>query len=438
MDSGKKTIGIEERTKGFEEIAIALSKNEAVEEANRCLQCKDAKCVQGCPASVDCREFICLIKEGKLEEAKKEILLHNNAPGITGRVCQAYKQCESQCILAKTENAINISGLERFVADNAKEQKERLPALNGKKIAVVGAGPAGLTAAAELRKKGYFAVVIESEKEIGGLLVHAIPKYRLPDPITKNFLKEFNIDGIEIHKNKRVGKDFSLEDLRKEYDAVLVASGEKIAKQLSINGNSLEGVWYWDDFLEEFNGKTGKLKGKKVVVIGGGDTAIDCSRVAIRNKADVTIVYRKTRDFMPAQKKEIEEAMEEGVKLSFLLSPLEFTGDKKLKEAVFEKVQVDKEHFLMTRQQERLQADLVVVAAGQLQDDAILNGTEFEGQPLDPHGSRTKLDKVFVAGDLVNRNKTVIHAIRSAKEAAKEIDDFLNGRSIIPEGMTKI
>ncbi len=436
--NGKQCIGLKQRLESYEEIVPALSKKEVLAEANRCLQCQEPKCAFGCPAGVDCKEIIRLVKEEKLEEAKKAILLHNIAPCITSRVCQAYKQCEGACILSKSGNAINISGIERFVADNAKGSGEIFPALNGKKIAVVGAGPAGLTAALDFRKKGYFVVLFEAEKKIGGLLVNAIPKYRLPETIAESFLAQFNIDGIELHSETRIGDDLLLNDFLKEFDAVLVASGEKIAKQLSIKGNGLQGVCYWDDFLKEFNGKIGKLENKKVIIIGGGDTAIDCSRIAIRNNANVTIAYRKTIDFMPAQKKEIQEAIEEGVNFSFLLSPLEFVGEKKLKEIVFEKVLVEKEHFVMSSHTEKIAAELVVVAAGQQQDNELLTGTELEGQLLQAHSNKTKLDKVFVAGDLVNKNKTVIHAIRSAKEAVKEIDDLLNGKSTVPEGITKI
>lgn len=435
----KPGIGLKQRLESYEEIVPGLSKKEAIEEAKRCLQCQEPKCMLGCPAGVNCKELIRLLaQEEKLEEAKKLILLHNSAPCITSRVCQAYKQCEGACILAKSGNAINISGIERFVADHTNGFQEKMPALNGKKIAIVGAGPAGLTAALDFRKKGYFIVIFEAEKKIGGLLVSAIPKYRLPEAIAEEFLNQANIDGIEIHPETRIGDDLLLNDFLKEFDAVLVASGEKIAKQLSVKGNDLPGVLYWDDFLKEFNGKIGKLENKKIIVIGGGDTAIDCSRIAIRNNAEVTIAYRKTLDFMPTQKREIKAAEEEGVKFAFLLSPLEFAGEKKLDAVVFEKVLVEKEHFVMSSHTERIAADLAVVAAGQEQDNELLTGTKLEGQLLQAHSSRTKLEKVFVAGDIVNKNKTVIHAIRSAKEAVKEIDDFLNGKSSVPEGITKI
>jgi len=435
---GKPIARVKQSQESFEERVQTLSKSDAIAEAKRCLQCQEPKCLLGCPAGVNSREIIRLVKEERLEDAKKQLLLHNSAPCITSRVCQAYRQCEGACILSKNGKPINISGIERFVADHTAGFREEMPDLNGKKIAVIGAGPAGLTAALDFRKKGYFVVVFEAEKKIGGLLVNAIPKYRLPEEVTEEFLKQANIDGIEIHTETRVGDDLLLNDFLKEFSAVLVASGEKIAKQLTIKGNELDGVLYWDDFLKEFNGKNGKLNGKKVIVIGGGDTAIDCARVAIRNGADVTIAYRKTMDFMPAQKREIKDAGEEGVKFSFLLSPLEFSGDKELKEAVFEKVLVEKEHFVMSGHSERLQTDIIVVAAGQQQDNELLTGTALEGKRLETHSSKTKLDKVFVAGDLMNKNKTVIHAIRSAKEAVVEIDNFLNGKGIVPEGMTKI
>ena len=435
---GKKTIGLKQRLNSFKEIELALSKKEALDEAKRCLQCQEASCMLGCPASVNCKEFIRMLKEEKPEEAIKEILLHNPVPCITGRVCQSYRQCEGNCILAKTGKPINISGLERFVADNTEWRLNGFPAENGKKIAIIGSGPAGLVAALELRKKGYSVKIFEAEKRVGGLLVDAIPQYRLPKEITKKFLEQVKQAGIEVQTETRVGETVLLNDLAKEFDAVLVASGEDNAKKLKIKGNELKGVWYWNNFLRAFNEKTQKLSKKKLIVIGGGDTAIDCCRVAVRNHADVTIVYRKAQEFMPAQKAEIEEAKKEGVKFSFLLSPMEFVGGKKLKEVVFEKVNIEKEHLVMSGQEERMLADLAVVAVGQEQDANILKGTEMEGQLLEAHSSKTKLAKVFAAGDLVNKNKTVVHAIRSAKEAAKEIDDFINGRSIIPEGITKI
>lgn len=436
--SAKRTIGLKERLETYKEIVLPLPKNEAMEEAKRCLQCSEPKCVQGCPAGVNCKEFIRLLKEEKLEEAKKEILLHNSAPCVTSRVCQVQKQCEGNCILAKSENAINISGLERFISDNARKAKEPLPKTNGKKIAIVGSGPAGLAAAIDFGKLGYAVTIFESEKKIGGKMTDVIPKYRLPENAVKSFVEDAMLGKVEIRLNERVGDNLLLDGLIKQFDAVLVASGEEKAKQLSIKGNELNGVWYWNDFLKEFNGKTGKLEKKKTIVIGGGDTAIDCARVAIRNNADVTIAYRKPKDFMPAQKKEIAEAEEEGVKFQFLLSPMEFAGTGRLETAVFEKVTAEREHLVMSGQMEKIPADLVVVAAGQQAENDLLNKTDFEGELVDAHSNKTKMDKVFAAGDIVNRNKTIIHAIRSAKETVKEIDDYLSGRSVIPEGITKI
>lgn len=436
--NGFKGIGLKQRLNSFKEIKPELSKKEALEEAKRCLQCSEPKCVLGCPASVNCKEFIRLIREEKPQEATQTILLHNPGLCVTSRVCQSYRQCEGNCILAKTCKAINISGLERFVADNTDFALNSFPIENGKKIAIIGSGPAGLTAALELKKKGYAVRVFEAEKRIGGLLIDAIPQYRLPKEITQKFLEQIKNAGIEVQTETRIGEKVLLSELQKEFDAVLIASGEDKAKKLNIKGNELKGVWYWNEFLKAFNEKTRKLSKKKLFVIGGGDTAIDCARVAVRNHADVTLAYRKTQEFMPAQKSEIAEAKEEGVKFSFLLSPMEFSGNKKLKEIVFEKLNVEKEHFIMSGQEQRIPCDIVVVAAGQEQDANILKGTELEGQKIETGSNKTKLAKVFAAGDLVNKNKTVIHAIRSAIEAAKEIDDFLNGRSIIPVGITKI
>lgn len=428
-----------EHAGSYKEIVQSLTKKEALEEANRCLQCKEPKCVIGCPAGVNCKEFIRLIKEGKPAEATKEILLKNCAPCVTGRVCQAFKQCEGSCLLAKTGKAINISGLERFAADNSEYGFEKSLKPNKKKIAIIGSGPAGLSAAIDLRKQGYSVKIFEAEKKAGGLLVDAIPKYRLPETTAERFVKQALEAGIEIEFGKRLGDNVSLEQLTKDFDAVLIASGEETAKKLQINGNNLQGVLYWNNFLKEFNGKTGLLAGKKVIVIGGGDTAIDCARVAIRKNADVTIVYRKTKEFMPAQKHEILEASEEEINFLFLLSPLEFIGTgNKLKQAVFEKIVVEREHFVVTNQKEAIDCDIAIVAAGQQASEDITNSTSEKGKDLEFHGNKTNQQKVFVAGDLINKTKTVIHAIRSGKEAAKEIDDFLNDRSNIPEGITKL
>lgn len=434
----KKGTGAKDELRGFKEIAPALSKTEAMKEAERCLQCQEAKCMLGCPAGINCREFIRELKENNLKAAIETILLHNPMPCVTSRVCQAYRQCQGACILAKSEMPINISGLERFVSDNTEWKLNGFPMENGKKIAIIGSGPAGLVAALELRKKGYSVKIFEAEQRVGGLLADAIPQYRLPKEITKKFLEQVEKAGIAVQTGTRIGKDLLLADLLKAFDAVLVAGGEPKAKSLKVKGNELQGVWHWNDFLKGFNEKTDRLAGKKVVVVGGGDTAIDCCRIAVRNKADVTLVYRKTEEFMPAQKTEIAEAKKEGIKFVFLRGPIEFSGEKKLKEAVFEKLNIEKEHFVMSGQEERMPCDIAVVAVGQEQDAGILMGTELEGQKLEASSSRTKLERVFAAGDLVNRNKTVVHAIRSAKEAAKDIDDFLNKRSNIPEGVTKI
>jgi glutamate synthase (NADPH/NADH) small chain len=424
MKTEMPLLPVEERVKSFREIELGFSAEQAIREAGRCLQCKNPTCIQGCPAGVDCKAFIEQIMLGNFDKSFEIIVEKNPLPCFTGRVCAQEAQCEGACILAKQKKAIAIKALERFVAGHGSSGWKPAKS-SGKKIAIVGSGPAGMAASIELRKKGHSVKVFEALPELGGILSWGIPGYRLDKRAVEGALKELRAKGVEFKAGQKIGTKKTLSELMKEFDAVLLAIGEGRAKKIELPGIEKEGVLYWDEFLQGF-GSGGKTFGeKKAVVVGGGNTALDCARVLRRLGCGVTVTYRKNMPFMPCNKTELVHAMEEGIEFRMQLQPEGFLGKERLERVKFRRIEIEKEEFVETQEFEEMEADVCVLAIGQEYDASVTKGTEIEGSEIKINGVKTELWGVFAAGDLANKEKTVVHAIASAKNAVEEIESYL-------------
>ncbi len=448
----------EERIKDFGEVNLGYTLELAKKEAERCLQCppEHAACIKACPVHIDIPGFIAKIKEGDVKEALRILWRDNTLPAITGRVCPQENQCEGACVVGKVGDAINIGKLERFVADYAREhgiEEELLKEMGSKreggkgKVAVVGSGPAGLTCASELAKMGYEVTIFEALHKPGGVLVYGIPEFRLPKKILEHELSKLKCLGVEIKTDHLVGKAVTLKDLLQEYDAVFLGTGAGTPKLLNIPGIMLKRVYSANEFLTRINlmkaykfpdHDTPVAVGKKVIVIGAGNTAMDAARSALRLGAEVTIAYRRGREDMTARIEEIKHAEEEGVKFEFFLSPVEFIGDGEgnVKAVKFERMRPleerdkkGKRKIVGTGEYVTMEADTVIIAIG-LEPNKII--TEEKGLKSNPDGTlvvdenlMTSMPGVFAGGDAIRGEATVILAMGDGKRAAKAIDEYI-------------
>jgi len=331
------------RRRNFNEVALGYTEEQALAEANRCLQCKNAPCVKGCPVEIDIPAFIKLIRERKFDEAIKKIKEKNSLPAICGRVCPQEEQCQKQCTLGKISDPVSIGRLERFVADWERQKEFNIlekPPPTGKKVAVIGAGPAGLTAAADLAKFGHEVVIFESLHLPGGVLIYGIPEFRLPKSIVQAEVEYIKKLGVQIRTNHLIGRTYTIPELLKRgFDAVFIGTGAGLPQFLGVPGENLGGIYSANEFLIRVNlmksyafpeYDTPIRIGKHVVVIGGGNVAMDSARSALRLGAEeVCIVYRRSREELPARKEEVENAEEEGITCKFLAAPTRFIGDDK-------------------------------------------------------------------------------------------------------------
>ena len=450
---------VEERIKSFVEVNLGYTLELAQKEAERCLQCppEHAPCIKGCPVHINIPAFIAKIKDGDIKEALRILWKDNTIPAITGRVCPQEDQCEKVCVVGKVGTAVNIGKLERFVADYAREKgickellEEEIKKIEPKprKVAIVGSGPAGLTAASELAKMGYKVTIFEALHELGGVLMYGIPEFRLPKEILKVELEKLEKLGVEIRKDHLVGRTVTLEELLEEYDAVFIGTGAGTPKLLNIPGILLGRIYSANEFLTRINlmkayefpeYDTPVAVGKKVIVIGAGNTAMDAARSALRLGADVTIAYRRGREDMTARIEEIQHAEEEGVKFEFFLNPVEFIGDEnhKVKAVKFERMKPleerdsrGKRKIVGTGEYVTLEADTVIIAIG-LEPNKIIS--ESTGLKVNPDGTlvvdenlMTSIPGVFAGGDAIRGEATVILAMGDGKRAAKAIDEYLN------------
>ncbi len=447
------------RNRNFQEVALGYTEQMAKEEAERCLQCKHKPCVMGCPVNVQIPEFIKLVAEGKFEEAYQKVKETNALPAICGRVCPQETQCEQLCVRAKKGESVGIGRLERFVADwhmqNVKDQIEKVPS-NGQKVAVIGAGPAGLTCAGDLAKKGYDATIFEAFHTPGGVLMYGIPEFRLPKEIVKTEISELEQMGVNIQTNMVIGKIYAIEELKREgFEAFFIGSGAGLPRFMNIPGENLNGVYSANEFLTRINlmkaytfpnTDTPVRVGKRVAVVGGGNVAMDAARSAKRMGAqEVYIVYRRSEQELPARLEEVHHAKEEGIIFELLTNPLSIKGTedgwvKEMRCAKMELGEPDasgrRRPVLKEGSEFDIAVDTVIIAIGQSPNPLIKSTTEglethdWGGIMTEESTGKTSIEGVYAGGDVVTGAATVILAMGAGREAANAIDEYLRGKNV--------
>lgn len=442
------------RRSNFKEVALGYTLEEAVQEAKRCLQCKKPMCVEGCPVNVRIPQFIAAIAQGEIEKAFRIIRQTNNLPAICGRVCPQETQCEQKCILGKRGEPVAIGRLERFAADYCMERgiedKVDIKA-NGKKVAVVGAGPAGLTAAADLAKLGYEVTIFEAFHEPGGVLIYGIPEFRLPKALVKKEIEGLKKLGVNILTNVIIGKTMTIDELFEQgYKAVFIGSGAGLPKFMGIPGENLNGVYSANEYLTRINlmkaydfpnSHTPIKRGKKVAVVGGGNVAMDAARSALRLGADeVHIVYRRSEAEMPARLEEVHHAKEEGIIFDVLTNPVEILGEngwvkglKCIRMELGEPDESGRRRPVPVKGSEFVtDVDTVIMAIGTSPNPLIASTTpglavqKWGGIIVDEETGATSKDGVYAGGDAVTGAATVILAMGAGKKAAKAIHERLS------------
>ena len=442
------------RNKNFEEVATGYTAEMALEEATRCIHCKNQPCVEGCPVSVKIPEFIQFIVDGDLDKAYDKIAETNNLPAICGRVCPQENQCEGNCTRGIKGEPVGIGRLERFVADYHNNKKYTKPVevyANKEKVAVVGAGTSGLTAAADLAKLGYKVTLFDAFHTAGGVLMYGIPEFRLPKKLVNTELKNVIGLGVKLKTNTIIGRTLSIEDLYDEgFEAIYIASGAGLPKFLGIPGENLNGVYSANEFLTRMNlMKAYKFPkydtpvhvGKKVCVVGGGNVAMDAARSAKRLGADVTVVYRRSFEEMPARAEESHHAMEEGINFMNLHNPVEIIGENGWVKAVkVEKMELGepdasgRRRPVATGEYEEVDFESVIVSIGQSPNPLIKHTnpdikTESWGGIIIDDTTMTSKDGVFAGGDAVSGAATVILAMGAGKKAAANIDKYIRNKN---------
>ena len=442
-----------ERVKNFNEVALGYTEAQALEEASRCLQCVKPQCVSGCPVEVPISEFIKCLREQKYGEAIAKIKEKNALPAVCGRVCPQEEQCQEKCLLGKIGQPVSIGRLERFLADWERDHGFQLPEKpkpTGKKVAVVGAGPAGLTAAADLIKLGHEVTMFEALHLPGGVLIYGIPEFRLPKAIVRNEVAYIQKLGVDLRLGNLVGRIHTIPELMKSgYDAVFIGSGAGLPMFMGLPGENLGGIYSANEFLIRVNLMKGynfpeydtPLRlGKHVVVIGGGNVAMDCARCSMRLGAEVCLLYRRSREELPARQEEIENAEEEGLVCKFLAAPLRFNGDEKgwVKSMECQAMELGPPDASGRRRpipikgsEFTMETDTVIIAIGQTPNPIIQRTTE--GLVADPRrgtitvdeNGKTSIEGVYAGGDVATGAATVISAMGMGKTASKAMHEYL-------------
>ena len=444
------------RATNFEEVCYGYNQEEAMEEASRCLNCKNAKCIQGCPVSINIPEFVAKVKDGDIEGAYKVIGESSALPAICGRVCPQESQCESKCIRGIKGEPVSIGKLERFVADYALEhdiKPEKAEKTNGHKVAVIGSGPSGLTCAGDLAKLGYEVTVFEALHELGGVLVYGIPEFRLPkEKVVKKEIEKVKELGVKFETNVVIGKSTTIDQLMEEedFEAVFIGSGAGLPKFMGIPGENANGVFSANEYLTRSNlmkafddsYDTPIAAGKKVAVVGGGNVAMDAARTALRLGAEVHIVYRRSEEELPARVEEVHHAKEEGVQFDLLTNPVEVLeedgwvkGIKCVRMELGEPdasgrrrpVPVEGSEFV-------IDVDTVIMSLGTSPNPLISSTTEglevnkWKCIVADEEHGKTSKEGVYAGGDAVTGAATVILAMGAGKAGARGIDEYLSNK----------
>lgn len=448
------------RAHNFDEVALGYTAEVAIAEASRCLHCKNKPCVAGCPVNIEIPDFISHIKDGDFEGAYQVIHRSSSLPAVCGRVCPQESQCECKCTLGIKMEPVGIGRLERFVADwhNAhSDTPMEAPAQNGHRVAVVGSGPSGLTCAGDLAKKGYKVTIFEALHTAGGVLVYGIPEFRLPKAIVAKEVEGLRALGVDVETNVVIGKTLTIDELFADgYEAVFIGSGAGLPKFMGIEGEGLKGVYSANEFLTRSNlmkayrddAETPIMKGGRVIVVGGGNVAMDAARTALRLGGKVSIVYRRSMEELPARREEVEHAMEEGIEFLVLNNPVEILGynnpdDRRdPKNGCVQAIKCIRMELGEPDEKGRcrpvevpgseyvMDADCVIMALGTSPNPLIKNTTagletqRWGGIVVEEETGKTSRDGVYAGGDAVTGAATVILAMGAGKTAARAIDEY--------------
>ena len=437
----------EERIRNFDEVALGYTPQIAKEEADRCLNCKNAPCMSGCPVGVHIPDFIACVKKGDIEGAYRTLKKDNNLPAVCGRVCPQENQCEKHCVRKdKLGGSVAIGNLERYVADqaiaNGYDERPQIVKI-GKRVAVVGSGPASLSCAADLARCGVDVTMYEALHEAGGVLVYGIPEFRLPKSVVKEEIDKVCALGVKIEKNVVVGKTIFIDELLFEYDAVFIGTGAGVPMLLKIKGENLNGVYSANEYLTRINlmkaykegSATPVKRGKNVVVVGAGNVAMDSARTAVRMGANVKLVYRRGREEMPARKEEINHAEEEGVEFLLLANPVEIVGDEQGNVCKVRCVRMElgepdssgrRSPIPIEGSEFDIECDEVIVALGTTPNPIIKRSMPSleigkKGTITADENGLTNIARLYVGGDAMTGAATVILAMGAGKRSAKAI-----------------
>ncbi|MDO9517395.1 MAG: NADPH-dependent glutamate synthase [Methanosarcinaceae archaeon] len=440
------------RAHNFKEVALGYTQEQAVAEAERCIECKKPQCVKGCPVNIDIPAFIKSMKTSDFDDAIDKIKETNSLPAVCGRVCPQETQCEMYCILGKKEEPVAIGRLERFCADYEREKGVKAPqrtTSTGKRVAVVGSGPAGLAAASDLAKAGHEVTMFEALHSAGGVLIYGIPEFRLPKDIVAEEVDYITQLGVELKSGYVIGKIKTIDDMKNEFDAIFLGTGAGLPNFMGIDGENLNGVYSANEFLTRVNlmkayqfpeYDTPIKRGKRVIVVGGGNVAMDAARCALRLGADeVSIVYRRSDEELPARREEIEHAKEEGIVFRLLTNPVKILGDENLMVTGAECVKMElgepddsgrRRPQVIEGSEHVVDADIVIMAIGTSPNPLIFEGaTGLEkskwGTIIVDEAGMTSIDGVCAGGDVVTGAATVISAMGAGKLAAHTINEYL-------------